>query len=249
MNQKNNVKKYSIVFGGFGLVCVILIFLTLNTSNSWGKGQTLPVTDESLNTLGEPREISLVQVQVEDVSGEVCKNAGTGVVYSVHDTGIWIATAAHVVENKSETDVITMTVAGETVPCHKWVEVSDADLVFLFWKNEDGIQDVMLKFLPIKTDKASYDALAQESEVEVRGYYENELMIYQGTLTESWIYVEDFAQYMMLAKCEVYPGMSGGGLYDSAGNFIGMVCGGNEDGELVAVPWHVMQARFEEMVK
>ncbi len=241
------------MFSGFGLACVIIVFLILNAGRWFGQEQTLHVSDECPVVTGESvecdeeMEVSLVQVQVEDASGDMCKSAGTGVVYCVSDTGIWIATAAHVVEGKSETDVITMTVAGETVPCNTWEKALQADLVFLFWEYEDVTQDAMLKFVPIRTDKESYDALAQESGVEVCGYHENELMKYQGALTESWIYVEDFAQYMMLAECEVYPGMSGGGLYDDAGNFIGMVCGGNDKGELVAVPWHVMQARFEEI--
>lgn len=231
--EKKRKRNNLILLLVLGLVCVI-------------------IADEGVATTGisteteEEMEISLVQVQVEAVTNNVCKNAGTGVVYHVSDTGIWIATAAHVLEEKKETDVITVTAAGESVECRKWTVVSEADLAFLFLEYEGISQENKPVFVPIKTDKASYDVMAEDTPITAVGYSGGEVVECHGRLTNAWIYVEDFAQYMILAECEVYPGMSGGGMYDDAGNFIGMICGGNEDGELVAVPWHVMQARFEE---
>ena len=240
------------MFFGGSVTCVIIVFLIWNAGRRFGQEQTLPVSDEYPVVTGESVEnddeieINLVQVQVEDVTNNICKNAGTGVVYHVSDTGIWIATAAHVLEEKEKADVITVTAAGESVECRKWIVVSEADLAFLFLEYEAMAPGNTYEFVPIKTDKASYDVMAVDMSIVAVGYSGGEVVECCGGLTNAWIYVEDFAQYMILAECEVYPGMSGGGLYDSAGNFVGMVCGGNEDGELVAVPWHVMQARFEE---
>jgi len=252
-HEKNRKRNNFIMLLGLVLVCVIIVFLVLSTDRLFGQEQALPVFDESIDPekistkVEEKAEISLVQVQVEDVTRNMYKNAGTGVVYHVSDTGIWIATAAHVLEGKSETDVITVTAADEPVQCHKWAEASEADLIFLFLEYKAVSQENELVYIPIKTDKASYDAMAEESPITAMGYSDGELVECRGGLTNAWIYVEDFAQHMILAECEVYPGMSGGGLYDDVGNFIGMVCGGNEEGELVAVPWHVMQARFAEI--
>ena len=255
MGQKKNRKRNNfITLMGLGLACVIIVFLILRADSPAESEQALLVSDESVATEGismedaEKIEISLVQVQVEDASNNMCKNAGTGVVYHVSDTGIWIATATHVLEEKREADVIIVTAAGEMVQCHKWSEASDSDLTFLFLEYEAMAQESKPVFVPIKTDKASYDVMTEDTPITAVGYSDGELVECRGRLTNAWIYVEDFAQYMILAECEVYPGMSGGGMYDDASNCIGMICGGNEEGELVAVPWHVMQARFEEIV-
>lgn len=256
MEQKKNRKRNNfIMVCGIEMVCVMVIFLILNLDRLSGAGQAVPVSDEGVATgetatqTEEEMEISLVQVRIEDVTNNMCKNAGTGVVYHVSDAGIWIATAAHVLEGKSDEDVITVTVGKKTMQCHKWAEDSETDLAFCFFEHEGISQESMPVFVPIKTDKTSYDVMVEDTPITAVGYSDGELVQCGGGLTNAWIYVEHFAQHMILAECEVYPGMSGGGLYDDAGNFIGMICGGNEEGEMVAVPWHVMQARFEEIAE
>ena len=65
---------------------------------------------------------------------------------------------------------------------------------------------------------------------------DGELIRYDGDILEPWIYMEDYGQYMIWAQAEIRPGMSGGALFDDGGYFIGILSGGNGDGELSAVP-------------
>ena len=177
----------------------------------------------------------------------VRKAVGTGVVYDVTEDGVWIATAAHVTDARDKGDEIRVTVEDKQFCCTEYYPAKDEDLAFVYLSITDLSREDAGIFQEICTDKSTYDMLAAEEIVTAKGYQAGEPVEYLGTLLEPWIYVEDFEQYMILAQCEVHQGMSGGGLYDSLGNFIGMICGGNEEGELVAVPWHVMQARFEEI--
>lgn len=70
---------------------------------------------------------------------------------------------------------------------------------------------------------------------------------YEGKLIDPWIYVEDFAQYMMLAEVNAEPGMSGGGVFDYHGHFLGILCGGDADGEAAVLPVSVIASRYESI--
>lgn len=249
MAKHNKKKVIYIVLAG-----VIVLFVPIGLMLLPGKTQE-PLEDRvvipSSNEEAEQSEEEILEVEllcIELRSSEgVRKAVGTGVVYDVTEEGIWIATAAHVLEKKEKGDEIRILVGEKLFSCTKFYPAKDADLTFVYLANSDMEDDKQLVFKEINTNKTTYDALTAEESVTAKGYQAGEAVEYWGTLLESWIYVEDFQQYMMLARCEVHQGMSGGGLYDSEGNFIGMICGGNEDGELVAVPWHVMLARYEEL--
>lgn len=213
---------------------------------------------------------SIVMVRVGKPAEQVLYASGSGVVYAMSEKELWIVTAGHVLEHvgdgavwvdfagaadgratdetggDTQSAVRDETGAAAVVQCDAYELTEDADLAFLCISLESipgGIRDQLI--LP-GTDKERYDALGESDAVRVRGFGENGLVSYDGILTESWIYVEDFAQYMMVADCALEPGMSGGGLFDDAGNLIGIACGGNESGELAAVPLHVVQARFAD---
>ncbi len=81
-----------------------------------------------------------------------------------------------------------------------------------------------------------------------------------GVLEEPWIYAEDFDQHMMLVRGTAGHGMSGGGVFDEAGNLIGILCGksmaenaaegesaGSIGEELAVLPLGVIAAGYQEM--
>ncbi|MCM1089836.1 MAG: serine protease [Butyrivibrio sp.] len=144
------------------------------------------------------------------------------------------------VEQREDNDFVA-------VQCLDYAVVTEADLAFLRLEREELPEDVWQDLRAAEKDKDSYDALQASDKVYLSGYREGSLLVCEGILEEFWIYVEDFEQYMMLARCEVYSGMSGGGLYDGEGHLIGIVCGNNEQGEVAAVPLHVVESRFEDI--
>jgi len=108
----------------------------------------------------------------------------------------------------------------------------------------------MLPFIRGDVDQVKLrhpDCLKEGDIVRIRGRGEEGQTEYKGTLRDTWIYVEDFSQYMMTANCSIDPGMSGCGLYDENGALIGIACGGNEENVLTAVPLHVVMAELENL--
>lgn len=233
-----STKKYVYVMV---VACLLLIGVVI-----WGAVDRAKEPAENVSGGSAAMEaVSATQVMIEVKDDADVRNCvGSGVVYKVTEDGVWIASSKHVLEDRKVGEHVCVRIGDVEIRCKQWVPAKETDLAFIYIPGQDIPANAV--FEAATSDKATYDALTSGETVTAKGYHAGTLAEYVGELTESWIYVEDFAEYMMLARCEIYQGMSGGGLYDSTGNFIGMICGGNEEGELVAVPWHVMQARFEE---
>lgn len=70
---------------------------------------------------------------------------------------------------------------------------------------------------------------------------------YQGHILEERRYLEDFRQEMLYGEGIALPGMSGSGIYDGFGNYLGMLTGGTLQGQMAGVPADVIQKVYEEI--
>ena len=59
--------------------------------------------------------------------------------------------------------------------------------------------------------------------------------VYAGVVELPSVYSEDFGREMIVCYCSVDPGMSGTGLFDEAGNYLGMLLGTTDEGEAVCL--------------
>ncbi len=194
-----------------------------------------------------PQGDQTVAVYVDGQTPGALAAAGSGVILAAAPDALWIVTAGHVLERAGSEHAVQVEFSdGSIAECLQYELVRDADLAFLCIPKEN-LPEKCREYPVAETDKESYDALESGDAVCLTGYREGRLSAFSGVLSESWIYVVDFEQYMMVAECEMEYGMSGGGLYDEAGHLIGIACGGNGQGELAAVPIHVVRARFEEL--
>lgn len=188
---------------------------------------------------------------------------GSGIIYRMDGESLNVLTAAHVVEDRppggdrgngpggllgsvldsdsvesGETGLVTVRF------CDGW-EVSGTDIVV------SGTADVAVIRIPaseistkrqqqyqcVYTDKEGFDKLMAGNGCAAVGIGAGaEVVRYEGYILEPWIYMEDYGQYMIWAQAGIESGMSGGGLFDDGGRLIGILSGGNEDGELAAVP-------------
>lgn len=177
---------------------------------------------------------------------------GSGVILDMSQERLWIVTAGHVLERAVYNSDISIGFGKNVeLKCDEYVIMQDADLAFICVESanitEEDKDYIKENYVAAQTDKEAYDNLSASDIVYAAGYREDELEIFEGVMSETWIMVEDFQQYMMVADCEVYSGMSGGGLFDASGMAVGIVCGGDGQGSLAAVPFHLVWAQFENM--
>ena len=59
--------------------------------------------------------------------------------------------------------------------------------------------------------------------------------IHEGSVIYPDAYIEQFRTTMLFALCKAEAGMSGGGIFDLRGRYLGIVTGGNDRGEMIGV--------------
>ncbi len=82
-------------------------------------------------------------------------------------------------------------------------------------------------------DQVSDSHLMPGTEILLRNALTDE--VYAGTVELPAVYSEDFGTEMILCYCVVDDGMSGTGLFDDEGNYLGMLLGSTDDGEAVCL--------------
>ena len=70
-------------------------------------------------------------------------------------------------------------------------------------------------------------------------------VVTQGTDAVEITFSDGFNMTAERVAADAEPGMSGGGIFDSRGHFLGILCGGDESGQLAAVPISVINTFSE----
>ena len=72
-------------------------------------------------------------------------------------------------------------------------------------------------------------------------------IFYQGSVADTWRYIEEFEEYMIYCYGYAREGMSGGGTFDGKGNLIGIISGATMNGETASVPLSLIIEAYEEI--
>ncbi len=184
---------------------------------------------------------------------------GSGVLYEKNENYFVVVTAAHVLAQEKEKITVTFYDDFDVESESCYISTS-ADIAFVYVPLESIPKSHLKNYQAVQMDKQAFDAI--ESGTEVWFWSDGTDMVtqemsalqnanmeeqegrYRGMVLENWIFVEDFGQYMMLLQGQITPGMSGGGVFDGEDNFLGILCGANEKGEVAAVPLNIVQAEY-----
>ncbi len=208
---------------------------------------TIIHVDDTLNSnmAGMLQEIvkgTIVQIQMNQVSG-------SGVIWRQEEEKLVIVTAAHVLAEDSGFVQITFADDYEVESVEYSIETS-SDVAFVYVPMEKITQAHMSQYCLVNVNKDKYDEIQNGDIVIVCGSVsEPGGEAYEGTLIENWIWVEDFNQYMMLARMVAEAGMSGGAVFDEEGYFLGILCGVNENDEAAILPLIIIESAYLEQVQ
>ncbi len=172
-------------------------------------------------------------------------NTGSGVMRRISEDGVRleVLTAAHVLAKLAAGEQPMMLLEdGTEWSCVEYIFLENMDVAILFLEEEALLERVREDCL-IRADKEHYDSMGDGDVcIAIGGGEGNEWSAVTGEILDNWIYMEDYGQYMIWADAPIRPGMSGGGLFDREGYFLGILSGGSEDGQLAAVPWSLIEA-------
>ena len=175
---------------------------------------------------------------------EAGRYLGSGILYKQEETSLVILTAAHVLLDVAE--VVKVTFVDGWVAESTDFELSwTADLAVVRVPLDQIPPDQAADYYLANVDKTIYDNILPEDGCIVMGCRTGVAEdAYEGFVLEPWVYMEDYSQYMMWVSAAGKPGMSGGGLFDKRGHFLGILSGRSEDGEWAVVPLNFVLAEY-----
>lgn len=211
-----------------------------------GSGEVLAEIQRDMD-LGEAEDVQDTERYLRQATVQIQgpRYLGSGVIWAAEEEYLVIATAAHVaVDNEPLT---VQFIQGEPLAA-ELSEVADrVDLAFLTVDRRQ-VQEQGISWQAARQDQKVCDALAAGEELLIMGSIEETAdRIYSGSVTESWIYLEDFDNYMLLGHAYAIPGVSGGGVFTADGILVGILCGGNAADEIAVLPYSVMAANSNSL--
>lgn len=200
------------------------------------------------NILGVDSPVDISKLSVSVSCGE---HYGCGTIYDEDESSFTIVTAMHVLQDyyDGSSKDISVTFEGQEI-CNATVLNDDTakDVVFLSVERDevDGEYDSVL------SSSASADGSSEaDGSPEADGSSgANVLMspgqtiyfvdantgdIYAGSIASPSVYSEDLCMDIIYCYCAVTPGMSGTGLFDESGHYLGILLGGSDEAEAVCL--------------
>ena len=194
---------------------------------------------------------SCVRVQVDG-------HYGSGSIFRLLENEMIIVTNRHVLQYWNEDSYVTFfngaVVGGTPIGVSKEADVGFVSIPVASFTYEEllGYRNVRV---PVKavTGKEADTCIEVLSEgsgiffVDMATDWTDPMRI-DGSVIAPLIYLEDFQTEMFYGKGEAIPGMSGCGVFDDYGNYVGMMTGGTLQGEIAAVPVQVIIVEYEKIV-
>ena len=204
----------------------------------------------SLLNFEDPETENLAGLLQENSGGmmvrlEAGRYLGSGILYRQEEDVLLILTAAHVLLDAADGVKITF-VDGWVAESSDFMLSELADMAVVRLPMAQIPQERLGEYFLANVDKSFYDKVVAEDGCIVMGCRTGVAEdAYEGIVLEPWIYMEDYGQYMMWVSAAGKPGMSGGGLFDRRGRFLGILSGRSEDGEWAVVPLSFVLTEYQ----
>lgn len=192
---------------------------------------------------------SCVRIQVEG-------HYGSGSIYKMLENEIIIVTNRHVLQYWNEDSYVTFfngAVSGGIL-----LGVSDeADLGFVSIPTANFSYEELLKYrnvrIPVEISinqhrNTDAEVIPEGGKIfftDMASDWRTPVKV-EGEVIHPMLYLEDFQMEMLYGTGNVVPGMSGCGVFDDFGYYVGMLTGGTLQGEIAAVPVEVVEREYEK---
>lgn len=171
---------------------------------------------------------------------------GSGSIFRMNENEIIIVTNRHVLEYWDEDSYVTF--FNGTPASAGVIGVSpETDVGFLRVPVEGFSYEELLSFHSVRI---------QEEVLEGTGFFMVDMAsdlfhpeMEEGEVISPSALLEGFQKEMLYGRGNAVPGMSGSGVFDHYGNYLGMVTGGNLLGEIAVVPGEDVAAAYKRLEK
>lgn len=190
---------------------------------------------ESRPEIDSPVDISKLCVTVS--CGEYY---GCGTIYDSDESSFTIVTARHVLDEYFAGSSDSIEVTFDDQSCCAATIISDTPSLDIAFLNIDA-DAVSESYYSVSDISPGSDANVSEANIIPASgqtiYFAdaNTGDVYAGSIISPSVYSEDFGMDMIYCYCAVTSGMSGTGLFDESGNYLGILLGGSDEAEAVCL--------------
>ena len=181
-------------------------------------------------------EVDISKLSVAVSCGEYY---GCGTIYDSDVNSYTIVTARHVLQDYydgASEDIMVKFENNESCKASILKENIDFDIVFLFvGKNEISTDYYSVADTSSGSGGSSESGSTLSIGQTIYLVDANTGDIYAGSIANPSVYSEDFGMNMIYCYCAVTPGMSGTGLFDEEGKYLGILLGGSDEAEAVCL--------------
>lgn len=174
---------------------------------------------------------------------------GSGSIYELRGDEIIIATNRHVLRDFDEESYVTFSngrcEGGRVIGCAK-----KADVGFLSVPTGNIPCEELLGFRNVRRRQEAYEEAEKNTGffmIDLTGDAHGEAYL-EGKVLDKRKYLTDYDMEMLYGDCRALPGMSGSGIFDFWGNYIGMLSGGTNQGEIAGVPLPEIEREYRLLV-
>ena len=167
-------------------------------------------------------------------AGERC---GSGSIYGIIQDELIVATAGHILSDSSEKLEITF-FDGRQVKGRLVVISEEADIGFIGIPLSELSIEELVGLRHVRIDDGAYENMTKNRRFFMIDMSDDSggPICCRGAIVEKEMFLPDYGRSMMYGDAYVHPGMSGCGIFDEYGNFVGILSGGTEHNEIAAVP-------------
>ncbi|MCM1385703.1 MAG: serine protease [Bacillus sp. (in: Bacteria)] len=177
---------------------------------------------------------------------------GSGVVFEMTPERIVIATNKHVLEYWEDGISYVQFPQGYFTEAKMLAVSEEYDIGFLAVDCAQFDYPELEQIRYVHYDEMAYQALTIGDAMFCAGAEDaisaqTTADFFQGSIGDTWRYIEEFEEYMLYGYGYAREGMSGGGSFDAKGNFIGIISGATMSGETASVPLPFIIEAYENI--
>lgn len=174
---------------------------------------------------------------------------GSGIIWRLTDDAVIVATNEHVLEYWNDETGFVHFPQGYYANAKVLGVSENYDVGFLLVENDNFSYEELETLYYACADATVYEGLQQGDAMFCvgAGIAIGVMEFHEGTVGETWQYIDIFENEMLYGYGFAKAGMSGGGTFDGYGHLIGMLSGGTQKNETASVPLPSIIAAYEEI--
>ena len=172
---------------------------------------------------------------------------GSGVIWEITPEQIIIVTNKHVLDYWEDEIGYVQFPQGYFTGAEILAVSEEYDVGFLSVSNTEFDYRELEQIRNAHHDAELYQTLCSGDDMFCVGAADAVTIFFQGSIADTWRYIEEFEENMLYCYGYAREGMSGGGSFDGKGNLIGIISGATMTGETASVPLPIIIEAYEEI--